>query len=96
MSETDNVDWDNGGDPSAIWDAAEVPIETEEEYMHLCPYVAVLPGPDMRAVYSIDVPSGGDSIRSLACGFADTLDAAKTLALEAIERIATGLKAIRK
>ncbi|KGF67681.1 hypothetical protein LL06_20875 [Hoeflea sp. BAL378] len=94
MSETDKVEWDSGGDPSAIWDAAEVPIETEEEYMNLCPYVAWLPGPDGRAIYSIDVPSGGGRTRSLACGFADTLDAARTLASEAIERIATGLKAV--
>jgi len=58
--------------------------------------VALLPGPDGRAVYSVDVPTGGDRIRSLARGFADTLDAARTMALEAIYLIATGLDTIYK
>jgi len=96
MNEANNPVWYNVDCPSATWDATEVPIQTREGYAWLCPFVAVLPGPYGRAVYSVDVPSGPDSIRSLASGFADTLDAERTFALEAIERMATGLEAIKE
>jgi hypothetical protein len=94
MNEVNNPDWYNVDCPSATWDATEIPIETHNEIAWLCPFVAMLPGPDARAVYSIDIANGPDSIRSLASGFADTLDAARAMALEAIDRIATGLEAV--
>jgi len=46
--------------------------------------------------FSIDVPDGPHNIRSMASGFADTLEAARVMVLEAIGRIVAGLKLVKK
>lgn len=84
-----DIQWYQKGQ-STDWDAAEV--ETSDGT--ICPYVARLPGPDTRAMFSIDVPEADGEIRSLAVGFAPDLDTARAAAAEAIEKIDVGLSLV--
>lgn len=72
------------------WDAAEVKTSVGT----VCPYVACLPGPDERAMFSLDVPDSDGKIRSLAAGFAPNLDAARAEVAKAIARIDAGLNLV--
>jgi len=90
------LDWYNADNPHADWDAAEETMETKTHLIHLCPFIGVAPGPDPRVFFSIDVPDGPHNIRSMASGFADTLEAARVMVLEAIGRIVAGLKLVKK
>ncbi|EKF59402.1 hypothetical protein QWE_11406 [Agrobacterium albertimagni AOL15] len=81
-----NIIW---GRKMANWDCAEV----ETRYGTVCPVVADIPGPDDRAMFSIDVPDPerDGKIRSLASGFADNLEEARIAAANAIAKLDQGL-----
>lgn len=87
------LEWDSVGIEDADWDACETTIELADSIMTVCPFVAVVPGPDERTIFSVDVPDGR-GIRSIAAGFANTMDEAKAMIAETIERIKSGLKAV--
>lgn len=88
------LDWDGDGMEATDWDSCETTIELADSIMTVCPFVAILPDPDGRVVFTIDVPDGQRNVRSIAAGFANTIDEAKTMIEEVIERIKSGLKAI--
>lgn len=69
------------------WDWAEV--ETRDATV--CPFVAKIPGPDKRAMFSIDVPDENGQIRSLASGFAPDLESARIAAAYAVAKLDGGL-----
>jgi len=87
------LEWDSVGIEDADWDACETTIELEDSVLTVCPFVAVVPGPDERTIFTVDVPDGRGSIRSIAVGFANTVDEAKAMIAEVIERIKSSLKA---
>ncbi|MFK3777271.1 hypothetical protein [Agrobacterium sp. NPDC089420] len=69
------------------WDCAEV--ETRDGTV--CPFVAEIPGPDDRVMFSIDVPEEDGQIRSLASGFATDLESARIAAAHAVAKLDGGL-----
>lgn len=79
-----NIIW---GRKMPNWDCAEV--ETRDGTV--CPFVAEVPGPDNRAIFSIDVPEANGQIRSLASGFALDLEAARVAAAYAVAKLDGGL-----
>lgn len=69
------------------WDCAE--LETRDGTV--CPFVAEIPGPDYRAMFSIDVTEENGQIRSLASDFASDLEAARVAAAHAAAKLDGGL-----
>ncbi|MGO4480299.1 hypothetical protein [Rhizobium sp. 2TAF27] len=84
------VAWYDNRTLSPAWDAAEVKVRMAGSLVTLCPFIAEVPGPDERWVFSVDVPAGRHEIRSLACGFAESRKKAKAAAVDAMRRVARG------
>lgn len=78
----------------ADWDACKTTIDLADSILTVCPFVALVPGPDERTVFAVDVPDGRGNIRSIAVGFANTIDEAKAMITEIIERIESDLKVV--
>jgi hypothetical protein len=65
---SEGLDWSGQRFAEVDWDVCEATIELPGRSMIVCPYVALMHGPDERAMFTVDVTKGGGGIQSIAVG----------------------------